>query len=331
MSEERKAVMELKDLSVHFKLNKKNTVHAVTDVNLTVLEGETVGLVGESGCGKTTLGRAIKSIYPPTSGHIYYEGRDIQTLRGADRARYAKDVQMIFQDPYSSLDPRMSVREIILEGMRAHHMGSNTAMNDRVDELLELVGLHREHAQRFPHEFSGGQRQRIGIARALAVDPKFIVCDEPTSALDVSVQAQVISLLNRLQSRLGLTYLFISHDLAMVKYVSDRVAVMYLGEIVEIAPSSRLYSHPQHPYTKTLLSAIQIPDPVVERTREKLVIKGEIQSPINLTHKGCSFAPRCPWATEACRSETPVLKEIAPGHYASCTAARDAKGGNTDE
>lgn len=311
-------ILEVQDLCLHFQLDKKHTVHAVNHVNLSIQQGETLGLVGESGCGKTTLGRAIKGIYPATSGQVLYGGKALSSMRGAERERFHKEVQMIFQDPYSSLDPRMTVRDIVKEGMRANRMGDQKSMDARVDELLELVGLHREHARRFPHEFSGGQRQRIGVARALAVDPRFIVCDEPTSALDVSVQAQVIKLLNGLQQKLGLTYLFISHDLAMVKYVSDRVAVMYLGEIVEIAPSGSLYENPQHPYTKTLLSAIQIPDPKVERSREKLVIRGEVQSPINLAPTGCKFAPRCPYADDGCKTGTFPLREVAPGHFAAC-------------
>ena len=319
-------IMEVKDLSVHFKLNRKNTVHAVTHVNLTINQGETVGLVGESGCGKTTLGRAIKHIYEPTSGEVIYNGESVQKMNHAELRRYKQDVQMIFQDPYSSLDPRMTVRDIIKEGMRANKMYSDKEMDQRVDELLEMVGMHREHARRFPHEFSGGQRQRIGVARALAVNPKFIVCDEPTSALDVSVQAQVIKLFNDLKKQLGLTYLFISHDLAMVKYVSDRVAVMYLGEIVEIAPSDRLYDHPQHPYTKTLLSAVQIPDPKVERARKKMVIDTELQSPVNLPEIGCRFATRCPWATEACKTRRTQLVEVAPGHFTACTKAAEHEG-----
>ncbi len=314
-------IMELKDLSVHFKLDKKNTVFAVNNINLAIDKGETLGLVGESGCGKTTLGRAVKGIYAATGGDVFYEGKPLKTLRGTARQQYHKEVQMIFQDPYSSLDPRMTVRDIIMEGMKANNLGTSKEMSQRVDDLLEMVGLHREHGRRFPHEFSGGQRQRIGIARALAVDPRFIVCDEPTSALDVSVQAQVIKLLNELQSRLGLTYMFISHDLAMVKYVSNRVAVMYLGEIVEIAPTESLYENHFHPYTKTLLSAIQIPDPVVERGRKKFPISGDIQSPINLPPVGCKFAPRCPYATEKCKTSIFTLKEIVPGHFAACDKA----------
>lgn len=321
MSEKKPSIIELKNLTVRFKLDKHNMVHAVTNVDLQIAEGETVGIVGESGCGKTTLGRAIKKIYTPVSGEVLYNGKNIHKLHAEEEKRYNQEVQMIFQDPYSSLDPRMTVREIVKEGMRAHRMGSAKRMNERVDELLEMVGMDREHASRFPHEFSGGQRQRIGVARALAVNPRFIVCDEPTSALDVSVQAQVIKLFNDLQKRLGLTYLFISHDLAMVKYVSDRVAVMYLGEIVEIAPSDRLYDNPQHPYTRTLLSAVQIPDPHLEHTRSKLHVKGEVQSPINLLEKGCGFAPRCPWASESCKTEKLKMLAVEPGHFATCTAA----------
>jgi len=320
-------ILELRNLYVTFKLDQKNTVNAVSNASLIINQGDTVGLVGESGCGKTTLGRTIKSVYAPLKGEILYKGQDIHKMTKADKQKYTQEVQMIFQDPYSSLDPRMTVREIIKEGMRAHKLGTQEEMNQKVYDLLETVGLSKEHAERFPHEFSGGQRQRIGIARALAVDPKFIVCDEPTSALDVSVQAQVIKLFNRLKEELGLTYLFISHDLSMVKYVSDKVAVMYLGRIVEIAPAKKLYDNPQHPYTKTLLSAVQIPDPKVERAREKMPIIGDIQSPINLSEVGCHFAPRCLWKTERCLTTAPEMIEIEPGHFTMCTEAAKHKNG----
>jgi len=317
-----KKLIEVKDVCVRIDLDRKRTLHAVNNVTFDIFEGETLGLVGESGCGKTTLGRVIKNIYTPFSGEVLYEGQNVHKLKGAMRMNYFKVAQMIFQDPYSSLDPRMTVREIVKEGMRAHKMGSGTEMNNRVDELLEMVGLSREQANRFPHEFSGGQRQRIGIARALATNPKFIVCDEPTSALDVSIQAQVITLLNDLQKQLGLTYLFISHDLAMVKYISNRVAVMYLGEIVEIAPSEKLYEDFRHPYTRSLLSAIQIPDPDIEAKRERIKLEGEISSLINPTDIGCKFEPRCPFATADCKTRKNELSEVSPGHFTACQKGR---------
>jgi len=315
-------LVEIKNLNIRMDLDRKRTLHAVTDVSFDIYEGETLGLVGESGCGKTTLGRTIKNIYSPYSGEVLFEGENVHKLKGAKRMKYFKDAQMIFQDPYSSLDPRMTVREIVKEGMRAHKMGSNNEMNNRVNELLEMVGLSREQANRFPHEFSGGQRQRIGIARALATNPKFIVCDEPTSALDVSIQAQVITLLGDLQKNLGLTYLFISHDLAMVKYISNRVAVMYLGEIVEIAPSEKLYDDFRHPYTRSLLSAIQIPDPEIEAKREKIKLTGEIGNLINPKESGCKFEARCPYASPECKTIKLELKEVSPGHFTSCERGR---------
>ena len=322
MEKNEKKLIEVKDVCVRIDLDRKRTLHAVNNVTFDIFEGETLGLVGESGCGKTTLGRVIKNIYTPFSGEVLYEGQNVHKLKGAMKMNYFKAAQMIFQDPYSSLDPRMTVREIVKEGMRAHKMGTGTEMNSRVDQLLEMVGLSREQANRFPHEFSGGQRQRIGIARALATKPKFIVCDEPTSALDVSIQAQVITLLSDLQKQLGLTYLFISHDLAMVKYISNRVAVMYLGEIVEIAPSEKLYEDFRHPYTRSLLSAIQIPDPDIEAKRERIKLEGEINSLINPTETGCKFEPRCPYATSECKTHKHVLNEVSPGHFTACQKGR---------
>ncbi len=323
MNEKKEKLVEVKNLCVNFKISSKDTLYAVNNVSLDIFKGETLGLVGESGCGKTTLGRAIKNIYKATSGETIFENKNIYKLSPRELKAYSKDVQMIFQDPYSSLDPRMTVREIIKEGMRAHNMYPNTVMNEKTNELLELVGLSKEQANRFPHEFSGGQRQRIGIARALAVNPKFIVCDEPTSALDVSVQAQVIALLKELQSRFALTYMFISHDLAMVKYVSDRIAVMYLGEIIEIAPSSTLYKNPMHPYTKSLLSAIQIPDPEIEKNRKRIKITGDLKSPVNISPIGCKFEPRCPCATDKCKSITPTLAQVDGEHYSACVLGKE--------
>ncbi len=316
-------LISIQDLCIDFRLNAKQTLHAVSHVSLDIAQGETVGLVGESGCGKTTLGRAVKGMYPPASGRVLFENHDVFALSGKQRMAYLKDSQMIFQDPYSSLDPRMTVREIIGEGMKAHRMGDANTRTQRVDELLSIVGLSPEHANRFPHEFSGGQRQRIGVARALALNPRFIICDEPTSALDVSIQAQIVTLLADLQQRLGLTYLFISHDLAMVKYISNRVAVMYLGEIVEIAPSHRLYDAPQHPYTRSLLSAIQVPDPILESQRQRIRLQGDVPNPINVSPIGCKFRGRCPYAQPACAEKTYALTQVAEGHYTACTCGNE--------
>ena len=324
-------LLEVQNLKLYYPVKvKKNVlfsekryVKAVDDISFTVNQGETFGLVGESGCGKSTTGKVIVKLLRPTGGRVLFEGKDI--FAPENKADLTTRIQIIFQDPYSSLDPRFTVGRCIAEPMVVHGVGTPKEREERVRHLMADVGLRPEHYTKFPHEFSGGQRQRIGVARALAVNPKFIVCDEPTSALDVSVQAQVIKLFNDLKKQLGLTYLFISHDLAMVKYVSDRVAVMYLGEIVEIAPSDQLYHNPQHPYTKTLLSAVQIPDPKVERSRKKMVIDTEIQSPVNLSEVGCRFASRCPWATESCKTKVTHLEEVAPGHFAACTMAAQHK------
>ncbi|MCL2495718.1 MAG: ATP-binding cassette domain-containing protein [Oscillospiraceae bacterium] len=320
-------LVEVRALSKHFQLPGGQTLKAVDEVSFDIRHGETLGLVGESGCGKTTLGRTIKRIYEPTSGRIFFEGQDISGIRDEALRAYAKRAQMIFQDPYSSLNPRMTVAEIVAEGMVIHKLFPPKGIRKRTHELLEMVGLSQEHAGRFPHEFSGGQRQRIGIARALAVNPSFIVCDEPISALDVSIQAQVVNLFKQLQRQLNLTYLFVAHDLAMVKYISNRVAVMYLGRIVEIALSSELYKNPAHPYTEFLLSAIPIPDPAVERNRVHVELADELPSPIDLP-AGCSFQGRCKYKTEECARTTPSLQEIAPGHVACCTRAM--KGSNSE-
>ncbi len=317
MANEKKLV-EIKGVSKGFNIKGAGLLRAVSDVTLDIHEGEILGLVGESGCGKTTLGRTIKALYPVDEGSILFEEEDITHLKGEGARRYARSAQMIFQDPYSSLNPRMTVAELVGEGPVIHKLiTSKKELNDRVFSLLEMVGLNREHASRFPHEFSGGQRQRIGIARALALDPRFLVCDEPISALDVSIQAQVINLFKELKDRLNLTYLFVAHDLAMVKYISDRVAVMYLGRIVEIAPSKELYRNPVHPYTQFLLSAIPIPDPKIERVRDHVRIVGDLPSPINLP-AGCSFMDRCKHATDDCRANPVALREVAPGHLATC-------------
>lgn len=317
-------ILDVKNLCKYFDVGGGATLKAVDDVSFTVRRGEILGLVGESGCGKTTLGRTIKQIYAPTSGSIHFDGQDLGKLDRAGRKAYTKKAQMIFQDPYSSLDPRLTVGEIVSEGMDVHGIHTPAERKKRVYELLELVGLSKEHANRFPHEFSGGQRQRVGIARALALDPQLIVCDEPISALDVSIQAQVVNLFKELREKFGLTYLFVAHDLAMVKYISDRVAVMYLGKIVEITTSAELYRNPCHPYTEFLLSAIPIPDPDVEVGKEVLRAGGELPSPINLP-KGCSFRERCPYACEACRESDMKLFDVGGGHMAACDRAKKSR------
>ena len=313
-------LLETKNLRKTFEIKGRGTLTAVNGVSLTLHEGETLGLVGESGCGKTTLGRTIVKLYQPDAGQILYQGRDIWQLGRKENLRYRKDVQMIYQDPYASLDPLSVVSTSIAEGLDIHGLYPGKARRERVLELLHMVGLNKEHANRFPHEFSGGQRQRIGIARALAVEPRLIVCDEPISALDVSIQAQVMNLLVRLQREMGLSYLFITHDLSMVKAISDRIAVMYLGSIVELAPAATLYREHCHPYTEALLSAIPLPDPDVEATRRRILLKGDIPSPVNLG-PGCPFASRCPHAKPICREQQPALKEVAPGHFAACHEA----------
>lgn len=290
---------------------------AVNGVDLEIKKGETVGLVGESGCGKTTLGRTIVKLYQLDGGKVEYAGRDIWKFNKKENLEYRKKVQIIYQDPYASLNPIMVVGASIAEGLEIHHMYPGEARRRRVLELLSMVGLSKEHANRYPHEFSGGQRQRIGIARALAVEPELIICDEPISALDVSIQAQIVNLLMNLQRELGLSYLFITHDLSMVKQISDRVAVMYLGSIVEIAPSLELYENHKHPYTQALLSAIPIPHPETERQRRRILLSGDVPSPVNLG-PGCGFSKRCPTATDICFRERPVLEEVAPGHLVAC-------------
>lgn len=311
-------ILEVKNLKKYFRVKRNLYVKAVENVTFDVYKGETFGLVGESGSGKSTVGRTIIRLYDATDGKITFLGKDVRNLRNKEVRQFNRDMQMIFQDPYASLNPRMTVADIIAEGIDIHGLAQNRKERmDRVYELLETVGLNREHANRFPHEFSGGQRQRIGIARALAVEPKFIIADEPISALDVSIQAQVVNLLERLQAEKGLTYLFIAHDLSMVRHISNRVGVMYLGNLVELAESQDLYEDPLHPYTKALLSAIPIPDPAIERTRERIVLEGEIPSPIN-PPSGCRFRTRCPFATERCAEEVPQWREVKPNHWAAC-------------
>jgi peptide/nickel transport system ATP-binding protein len=295
-------------------------VKAVDGVSFEIGRGETLGLVGESGCGKTTTGRCILRLEPPTGGRVIFEGRDLSTLSAAELRGMRRRMQVIFQDPYSSLNPRMTVGQIISEPMRVHAIKPKAEVGDRVSELLQLVGLFPYMALRYPHELSGGQRQRVGIARALAVEPRVIVCDEAVSALDVSIQGQVINLLEELQQKLGLTYLFIAHDLAVVRHISSRVAVMYLGRIVEQAPAEELFANPKHPYTQALLAAAPIPDPVIERARPRRIIKGELPSPLN-PPSGCVFHPRCPLATEECKQAVPETRELAPEHTVACIHA----------
>ena len=323
-------ILEVRNLQMYFPVTsgiifqrKVADIKAVDGVSFSIKKGETLGLVGESGCGKTTAGRCILQLYEPTGGDVLFEGQRLNDLSTKEMIPFRRKMQIIFQDPYGSLNPRMTCGDIIGEPLVIHKLTSNKGeYNDRIAELLTVVGLNPYMADRYPHEFSGGQRQRIGIARALAVNPSFIVCDEPVSALDVSIQAQVINLLEELQDQFGLTYLFIAHDLSVVRHISDRVAVMYLGHIVEIADRDELHENPQHPYTKALLSAVPIPDPVLEAERERIVLTGDVPSPMN-PPAGCVFHTRCPSMIDDCTLGMPELREVSPGHYVACIRADD--------
>lgn len=311
-------ILEVKQLKKYFDLGKNQVLKAVNDVTFHVNKGETFGLVGESGCGKSTIGRTIIGLYNRTEGEVLFKGQNVHELDEKKMFQLRQKMQMIFQDPYASLNPRSTVREVIAEPMEVHKLyKTKQEQTERVYQLLEEVGLNRDHANRYPHEFSGGQRQRIGIARALALNPDFIIADEPISALDVSVQAQVVNLLKELQEEKGLTFLFIAHDLSMVKQISDRIGVMYLGNMVELTDSEHLYENPLHPYTQALLSAIPIPDPDIEESRERIILQGELPSPIN-PPSGCVFRTRCPLAMDICGKEKPEWQEVEENHYVAC-------------
>jgi oligopeptide transport system ATP-binding protein len=317
-------LVDVRDLRVYFPVTaglifqrKVADVKAVDNIAFSIKRGETLGLVGESGCGKSTTGRAILQLYKPTTGTVNMDGHELTQMHGGELRRFRRRMQMIFQDPYASLNPRMSVGSIIAEPLAIHNLAKGKARKDRVQELLRVVGLNPYYANRYPHEFSGGQRQRIGIARALAVEPQFIVADEPVSALDVSIQAQIINLMEDLQDEFNLTYLFIAHDLSVVRHISDRVAVMYLGRIAELADRNELYENPLHPYTKALLSAVPVPDPSVEAKRERIILTGDVPSPLR-PPPGCNFHTRCPIAIEECRERIPEFREVLPGHFVAC-------------
>ncbi len=323
------ALVQINDLKMHFPVKSSGLVRrtvgnvkAVDGISFDVYKGETLGLVGESGCGKSTTGRAILQLHRPTSGSVVFNGEELTNLSGEKLRRMRRKVQMIFQDPYASLNPRMTVGDIIAEPIRVHNLRSGKEVRTRVEELLRVVGLNPYFINRYPHEFSGGQRQRIGIARSLAVEPDFIVCDEPVSALDVSIQAQIINLLQDLQKQFGLTYLFIAHNLSVVKHISDRVAVMYLGKMVELAPADDLYAHPMHPYTQALLSAVPIPDPDVETHRQRIILEGDVPSPLN-PPSGCHFHTRCPLVIDKCRQEEPPFVDYGGGHFSACWRAKE--------
>lgn len=316
-------LLKVDDLVMHFPIyrgviqRQVGAVRAVDGVSFNIKRGETLGLVGESGCGKSTTGRTILQLYRPTSGNVHFEGVDLVHLKGEELRKMRRKMQMIFQDPYASLNPRMTVADIVAEPLTVHNVAKGREIQDRVQHLLEIVNLNPSFASRYPHEFSGGQRQRIGVARALALQPSFIICDEPISALDVSIQAQVVNLLEELQEQFNLTYLFIAHDLSMVKHISDRVAVMYLGVIVELATRDELYSKPLHPYTQALLSAVPIPDPIADAKRQRVILQGDVPSPAN-PPSGCRFRTRCPIAEAVCAETRPEFREIKPGHFVAC-------------
>lgn len=320
MSENNQTLLEVKNLKQYFNISmgmfKSKPLKAVDDVSFSIKKGETLGLVGESGCGKTTVGRTLLHLYKPTAGEIWYDGKQIATP--ADIKEFRKKATMVFQDPYSSLNPRMTVADIIAEPLDVHKLYSTKEeRRERILELMSHVGLNSEHASRYAHEFSGGQRQRIGIARSLAVNPEFIVCDEPVSALDVSIQAQVINMFDELQDKLGLTYLFIAHDLLVVRHISDRIAVMYLGKMVELADANEIYDNPLHPYSQSLMSAVPVPDPKIARNNKRIVLSGDIPSPLNAP-SGCPFRTRCPHATAQCAESMPEFKEVSKGHFVAC-------------
>ena len=318
-------LVEVKNLKEYFNIRtgmfQTKPLKAVDDVSFAIRKGETLGLVGESGCGKTTVGRTILHLYKPTAGEVWFDGKLIKTK--ADLKEYRRQTAMVFQDPYSSLNPRMTVSDIIAEPLDIHKLYSNKAeRKEKVLELMDRVGMNSEHANRYAHEFSGGQRQRIGIARALATSPDFVVCDEPVSALDVSIQAQVINMFDELQQEMGLTYLFIAHDLLVVRHISDRIAVMYLGKMVELADAKEIYDHPLHPYSKSLMSAVPVPDPKIARANQRVVLSGDIPSPLNAP-SGCPFLTRCPYACDKCAESMPELTELSTGHFVACHRAAE--------
>ncbi len=323
MAAERASLVQIRGLKKYFPIRRGvfqrhvGDIRAVDDVSFEIRKGETLGLVGETGCGKTTIGRTLIRLYKPTAGEVIFDGQDMARLKKQELRRLRRRMQMIFQDPYASLNPRISAGSIVAEPLEVHKISRGAEKRERVEELLKLVGISTQSVGRYPHEFSGGQRQRIGIARALALNPDLIICDEPISSLDVSIQAQVVHLLEALQDRLGLTYLFIAHDLSMVRHISDRVAVMYLGKIVELADRNDLYENPLHPYTQALMSAVPVPDPVVEEKRQRTILKGDSPSPAN-PPVGCNFNTRCPRAFDVCFEQDPEYVEIKPGHHCAC-------------